>query len=316
MALPWELVRGEEYLGLRLRFPIVRYLDLPNPPKPMVVEPPLRVLVAVSQPHGVASLDVKGELASIRQALTLLPDKVEMDVLDPARREGLLARLRRGYHVFHFIGHGVFRNGEGYLILEDTDKRTDQVSATLLGRLVADSSLRLAVLNACETSVTGPEIAFGGVAHQMVRAGMPAVVAMQQNVPDSTAVAFSREFYGALADGWPVDTAVQEGRRGIIAMRGNDWTERGDWAIPTLYMRAPDGIIMGLQESQTAPVREDAKPETVSKPKPLSKPKPIAEFQAGPGHATPIHGLSYGTVHTGSGDIHMDGLPYGADTEG
>ena len=73
---------------------------------------------------------------------------------------------------------------------------------------------------------------------------MPAVVAMQLAIADRTAVAFSREFYGALADGWPVDAAVQEGRRSIVIALGNRWQEYVDWAIPTLHMRAPDGVIL------------------------------------------------------------------------
>lgn len=112
------------------------------------------------------------------------------------------------------------------------------MSALLLGQIIADSDLRLAVLNACQTSTTGAELAFGGVAHQLVRAGMPAVVAMQQRIMDQTALAFSREFYRALADGWPVDAAVQEGRRSIMTVLGNDWQGRADWAIPTLYARS------------------------------------------------------------------------------
>jgi hypothetical protein len=246
MVIPWELAFEEEYIGLRLRFPIVRYLDLPEPPKPLTIRPPLRVLVAVSQPEDQASLDVNRELASIRQALQPLAERVELEVVDHARRDELLARLRRGYHVLHFIGHGMFDGEEGYLALEDSERGSDLMSASLLGEMVADSSLRLVVLNACETSTAGPESAFGGVAHQLVKAGMPAVVAMQLSIADRTAVAFSREFYGALGDGWPVDTAVQEGRRSIMTALGNHWNESVDWAIPTLYMRAPDGVILGV----------------------------------------------------------------------
>jgi CHAT domain-containing protein len=114
----------------------------------------------------------------------------------------------------------------------------------LVGQLVTGSSLRLAVLNACETSATGPGSPSGGLAHQMAKAGMPAVVAMQMAIAEPTASAFAREFYGALADGWPVEAAVQEGRRGIVATLGNSWDERVDWAIPTLYLRAPNGLIL------------------------------------------------------------------------
>jgi hypothetical protein len=73
---------------------------------------------------------------------------------------------------------------------------------------------------------------------------MTAVLAMQMSIAEPSASAFTREFYGALADGWPVEAAVQEGRRSIVAALGNAWHERVDWAIPTLYLRAPDGQIL------------------------------------------------------------------------
>lgn len=244
MALPWELIFDTDHIGLHLRYPVVRYLDLPDPPKPLAVQPPLRVLVAVSQPEDAPSLNVGAELAAIRNALAQLPDSIEMDVMDSATREDLLARLRRGYHALHYIGHGTFEGDQGYLILEDEERQSDPVSASLLSQIVTDSNLRLAVLNACETSTPGLESPFGGLAHQLVRTGMPAIVAMQVPIAENAAFAFSREFYGALADGWPVDAAVQEGRRSIMTDLGNSWSQRVDWAIPTLYMRAPDGVIL------------------------------------------------------------------------
>lgn len=244
MAVPWELAFDEGFLGLHLRFPMIRYLDLPGTPKPLAVQPPLRVLVAVSQPRDTQPLDVSAELAGIRRALAQLPESVDVDVLESTRRDELLSKLRRSYHVLHYIGHGAFYDGEGYLILEDAGGHSDPVSAVLLGQMVMDSSLRLAVLNACDTSMIGLENPFEGLAHQLVRAGMPAVVAMQTSIIEQAAFAFSREFYGALSEGWPVEAAVQQGRRSIMTVLGNDWSKRIDWAIPTLYMRALNGMML------------------------------------------------------------------------
>jgi hypothetical protein len=247
MTLPWELLYEEEYLGLRVRFPIVRFLDLAHPAKTLSVHPPLRVLVAVSQPQDLKPFDADSELAHIQESLAELSGSIEVDVSREARRDDLLSKLREGYHVLHFVGHGAFEGDDGYLMLEDQDGRADPVSALLLGQMVADSDLRLAVLNACQTSSNGFVAALGGVAQQLVVGGIPAVVAMQQTVTDQTAGAFSREFYGALASGWPVDAAVQEGRRGIMAVLGDAWAGLVDWAIPTLHMRAPDGVILGAR---------------------------------------------------------------------
>jgi hypothetical protein len=244
MALPWELLYDEGFIGLHLGFPVVRYLDVADRPKPLAVEPPLRILVAMAQPHDQRPVDGAAELAAIAPALGELAGKVEMEVMASASREKLQAELRQGYHVLHYIGHGTFERGEGYLILEDAQGRSDPVSARLLGQLVTGSNLRLAILNACATATIGQVNPYGGLAHQLVGAGMAAVVAMQLPIAEGSAYAFSREFYAALADGWPVDAAVQEGRRSIMNALGNSWHECVDWAIPTLYMRAPEGVIL------------------------------------------------------------------------
>jgi hypothetical protein len=246
MLLPWELLHEDGYIGLRPRYPIVRYVDLPDPPKPLMVQLPFRVLVAVSQPDDMRPLAVDVELDSIRKALVPLADKVEIDVLQSASRHRLLSSLRKGHHVLHFVGHGAFDGNRGYLIMENEEKRSDYMSASLLGEIVADSNLRLVMLNACQTSVSGRESGLSGAAYQLVKAGLPAVVSMQNVIADRAAIAFSREFYGALTDGWPVDAAVQEGRRSIMVTLGDRWRSRVDWAVPTLYMRAPDGVILNI----------------------------------------------------------------------
>ena len=75
------------------------------------------------------------------------------------------------------------------------------------------------------------------------------MVAMQSSIPDQSAVAFSRGFYGAIAHSWSVDAAVQEGRRAIMTTLGSGWNGVVDWAIPTLHMRAPDGMILEFHGS-------------------------------------------------------------------
>ena len=67
------------------------------------------------------------------------------------------------------------------------------------------------------------------------------MVAMQYSIFDSTAKLFADEFYSYLAQGNPVDTAIQKTRNAISQDVGLD---RRDFATPVLYMRAKDGIIL------------------------------------------------------------------------
>ncbi|MFC2046215.1 hypothetical protein ACFLTC_01680 [Chloroflexota bacterium] len=61
-----------------------------------------------------------------------MPNKVEVDVLESANRDDLLASLRQGYHVLHYIGHSMVQGGEGYLVLQDDRKAFAEPDVLLL----------------------------------------------------------------------------------------------------------------------------------------------------------------------------------------
>jgi hypothetical protein len=84
---------------------------------------------------------------------------------------------------------------------------------------------------------------FAGTAQELVRQGIPAVVAMQFEISDEAAITFSLEFYRALADGCPVDAALTEARKAIYT-QGN----RLEWATPVLYMRTLQGPIFDVRQ--------------------------------------------------------------------
>jgi hypothetical protein len=65
---------------------------------------------------------------------------------------------------------------------------------------------------------------------------------MQFEITDETAITLAREFYSALADGYPVDGALAEARKAIFA-QGNDV----EWGTPVLHMRAPDGHVFDVE---------------------------------------------------------------------
>lgn len=246
-ALPWEMIfDGKRYLGLRPRFPIVRYLKFADAVPPHPIKSPLRVLIAISQPTGTPSIDTDAQVTKICQTLLQLENDVQVETLEHTRRDTLLERLCQGYHVLHYIGHGKVKDGESYLILEDVDEQPDGVAASLLSSMMADSDLHLVVLSACKTSISRKERIFTGLAQQLVRAGVPTVIAMQLTIADTSAFSFNHGFYGALVAGKPVEIAVQEGRLAIQTAMGNQWNEGVDWAIPTLHTRVPNGMLLAL----------------------------------------------------------------------
>ena len=274
---PWEFLYDSafrRFFAHSATTPIVRYLDLPQRIQPLAVQPPLKILVMIASPTDYGQLDVEAEWRKVQDALANLTQRglVTLTRLEKATLSALQRQLRREqYHIFHFIGHGGFDQGaqEGVLLLENENGQVRRVAGGTLGALLHDHrSLRLAVLNACEGARTAQSDPFAGVAQILVQQGIPAVIAMQFEITDQAAIIFAHEFYSALADRYPVDGALAEARKAILA-DGNDV----EWGTPVLYLRAQDGEIFKIDPAARAvavsPV-EPAKP-SAALPQPQAK---------------------------------------------
>src|SRR5207253_216110 len=106
--------------------------------------------------------------------------------------------------------------------------------------------LRLVVLNACEGARSDATDPFSGVAQSLVQQGIPAVVAMQFEISDAAAIAFAHGFYGAVADGMPIDASMGQARKDIHDISVLEW------ATPVLYLRALDSRIFELAPRASA----------------------------------------------------------------
>jgi CHAT domain-containing protein/Kelch motif protein len=257
--VPWEYLYNQglgRFVVTSTDTPLVRFLDLPSPARPLAVQPPLRVLVMISNPVDSVRLDVGREMELLREATAdLVADgRVELVPMEDAGLQTLQQWLRRReFHVLHFLGHGGFdtKANDGVLVLEDEAQRSRMVSGDHLGTLLHDHRpLRLAVLNACEGARTSRQDPFSGVAQSLVRQGLPAVIAMQFEITDDAAKVFAHEFYLALADGYPVDAALGEARKAMYAAG-----QAVEWATPVLYLRASDGRLFDIKDT-TAPATE------------------------------------------------------------
>ena len=265
---PWEYLYNSalnHFLSLSIGTPVVRYLELPLRIEPLVVTPPLRVLVMMASPEGCPALDVEREWRVLKDAVGTLEQRGRVILERLPQGQDSLATLQRHlrrkvYHVFHFIGHGGYdeRAEDGVLLLEDKDGRHREVSGQHLGMLLHDErTLRLAILNACEGARSSRTDPFAGTAQSLVQQGIPAVIAMQSEITDEAAITLAYEFYGALADGYPVDAALAEARKALFA-QGNEV----EWGKPVLYLRAPDGRIFDIEkvsEQDAQPRQQPAK---------------------------------------------------------
>ncbi len=253
-ALPWELLYDEtlaRFLALDGRTPVTRFTRLPIPAIPWPQDRPLRLLFTAAAPAEqytkvhIPPQVVAREWQGIEQALAPRVQEGRLETtgsLAGATRDALLGALRRGVDIWHYLGHGE----EGRLLFVDAAGRVVPVDAGELGQVLAGEGVRLAVLNACRAGAGGGQAA--SVAGALLRAGIPAVVAMQAPISVDAALAFAAAFYDAIAVGQGVDRALTAGRKAIWAVGTAEW-----W-IPALFMRTPDGRIWQEPE-QTAGTR-------------------------------------------------------------
>ncbi|MGR3869559.1 CHAT domain-containing protein [Streptomyces graminifolii] len=252
--LPWEfLYDPDEDSYVCQTTPLVRRPEVSVPERPLTVRPPLRVLCMAARPDDQEPLAVRAEQEWLGRALSELRRQGLIHVewtAGPTWRD-LRTALRGGpWHAFHFIGHGGFdpAGAEGTLALGDDDGGTYHLGAEDLSMLLSrHTSLRLVVLNACETGRSADRDPFSSVAGALMRKGLPAAVAMQYPISNDAAVEFSRTFYESLAHRRPVDEAVTEARQTIrLARRGTL-----EWVTPVLFMRSLDGRLFDLTDAGT-----------------------------------------------------------------
>jgi len=246
-SLPWEYMYDETrdyFLSTSPSVTLSRYLPVSQPIKNLFVSPPLKLLVAISAPRDLRPVDVDAEKGAVQSAVEKLMQKgqIELHFLPHAKLEDLQKKLREGFHFVHFIGHGGFDEKKGgVLAFEDEDGYCRDVEGTEFQALfLGNVTTKLVLLSACEGAKSSSTRPFVGIAQNLVRRGLPAVIAMQYPVPVDADRVFFTGLYSTLVDGWPIDACVAEGRKAVFARASH----KMDWGIPVLFMRAADGRIL------------------------------------------------------------------------
>ncbi len=203
---------------------------------------PLRILVVSAQPVAFGRLSVEQEEEVIRRGFAPLVE-AGLAVIDvvPRVTPGMLhGRLSTGeFQVVHFIGHGGFdeHTQEGFLIFENNRGGDVRLSERSAREIFCQRGVSLVFLNACQTGAGGLSDFNKGVAQSLVAHGLPALVANQYSVLDSSATSFAQHFYWSLAQGLTLGQAAREARIAVnYSMQGDSI----DWAVPVVYARDPD----------------------------------------------------------------------------
>lgn len=266
-VLPWEFL----YDPNRQRFialyndTIIRYQNLLGNVQPLVVEAPLRILAMTANPVELDKLDIAEEKQRIEIALHNLQASGQVQlswVQGQTWRDLQQALQNETWHIFHYVGHGGFDQTakEGTISLADENGHRDILSAHRLSMLLNEGNLRLVVLNSCKGAYLDKTDAYSSTAAVLTQQGIPAVLAMQYAVSDKAAIELSRSFYSAIAKGLTFTKAVTESRKAI-----NLAIHDAEWATPVLYTRAPDGVLLNVQQQAQATPTEPAKTVAVEK---------------------------------------------------
>jgi CHASE2 domain-containing sensor protein len=247
-AIPWELLfrPNHSFLATDLTSPLIRWLPVDQPIPKLQTALPLRVLVVIPRVDTpFPPVDAAQEVAAIQKALRAMKKEVELSILEECV---CLDRIEESIteqpcQVIHFIGHGQFLEGEGALLLNNRQGGMEWVSENrLAGVLKNHPDLKLIVMNACQGATVAAARGFTGIAPRLVKAGIPAVVAMQYPIYDEMAVLFAEKFYFALFSGpnaGRVDCAMVHARSALF----REMPDEREFAAPVLYLRAPEGVL-------------------------------------------------------------------------
>ena len=246
---PWEFAydTGRQSFLATEEIHFVRNV-LTNIPADPIVQclGPLRILVASAQPVGFGHLSIDQEVEVVRRGFEPLIEAglVVVDVLPRATPAAIHGYLSTGqYNIVHFIGHGVFdeEKQEGCLMFEDTRGGAFPLGERSVREIFCKRGLSLVFLNACQSGAGGGRADFNkGVAQALVSHGLPALVANQYSVLDSSATSFAQHFYWSLAQGMTLGQSAREAR---IAVNYSLHGELIDWAVPVLYARDANQVL-------------------------------------------------------------------------
>jgi serine/threonine protein kinase/formylglycine-generating enzyme required for sulfatase activity len=277
--VPWELLRDpkeQQFLALMPDLTLQRAAQKLTPVQPLQLTGPLQVVVVLASPYSVdyPRIQLDRELRRIESALRtpIEQGQIELTVIrGPGTSDQLRARLRSPVHVLHVLCHGDLDDTRGsVLVFEDVDGGVELMNGGKLYTLIRRQMPHLVMLNACLGALPDDQDPLSSVGMRLLDGGVPAVIAMQFELAEDTAVELARAFYAELAAGMSVDNALAEARLYLASSDPN----RLDWSIPVLLMCSDNSKLF---VPLPAPQRSASTPKFASTP--VVKHDPQRELQ-------------------------------------
>jgi hypothetical protein len=279
-SLPWEFLykpkteTGREFfLSTMTDLTLFRYIPRDIQASTKAIEESLKVLVVfaepVNQPTQTPGSSAVTDIARVEQEMRALFGKhsIEAEFLDKPTAISLPAMIdQKKFHVMHYIGHGVIdkTNRESKIGILDDAGNLKLIPDTLFAEFIKNTGardLRLVFLHLTECThpdKINPEMnfaSFAGMAPALIKADIPAVVAMQFPIAYPVVKKFFDVFYEQLSAGKDIDTAVQAGREKIYI--DPDYFESHIFGTPVLSVYKEDRIIIPVTSKSPGGKPED-----------------------------------------------------------
>jgi hypothetical protein len=201
----------------------------------------LKALVVVANPSNLSNyklseIDVEAEIARATTGLGNITTIMLPDIIQRASLANIIAKMR-SYQVdiLYLLCHGILANGQPVLMLENDKGELEKISGTEL--LIRFKELeirpRLVVLLSCQSSGRPGENALSALGPRLAEIGIPAVLAMQNDLTMETAKKFMPDFFKELQRDGQIDRAVSIAR-GVVRHRPDAW-------VPVLITRLKSG---------------------------------------------------------------------------
>ncbi len=156
--------------------------------------------------------------------------------------EDLLKKCQ--YHLLHIAAHGKFsehRPDKSHLKFwekEDRKGNIGELSTSAMNVLLKNSNLRFVYLSCCEGIDSSPSATstfddFPGIAHGIIKAGVPAVLGFRSNIKDRSAKTLATSFYKSLYSQGSLDYSLLEARQELAKDDRDDIS----WISPVLIVQ-------------------------------------------------------------------------------
>ncbi|MBD2777088.1 CHAT domain-containing protein [Iningainema tapete] len=246
IGLPWEIMQrepGQSAMSLSQNMLFSRTSSEVEPLPVLQPDQALNILLVLGD---FDQLQLSKEASILEKTLAhgmvsshsvgLAPAMVKT-LLQPTPQELISELETNAYNIFFYAGHGL-PGVDGGLLSVRPDKTLNGME---LAQVLSSNGVKLAVFNSCwgaQPAVDGNHqaIPHSSLAEVLIRTGVPAVLAMRDEIADHESHSFIQYFAAALRARKPIDEAVYEARQQLLALyRFN----QPAWTLPVLYLH-PD----------------------------------------------------------------------------